>query len=368
MCCVFFQLEQTKKIDERRKIRADLRALRTKKEKLENENGDQKIAVVASSPVVISMNKRSDHFDDKLSNSIQPEPVSISIKNTDNQPKVTRSTYKFEMKSTRVESSNRNNQINGVEEKRARINQDLNNNNNQENMQTSNAAPKRMSRRASLVELFKIEGDSKGGVRRPRTAQPDIPDSAKLPVSGPPSSRRDVVKSDDQTKQDLLQNLGRLRSRRRSVREIQNHDELDGLMYVKQGDAVKLVSTTKGDEEVKEERRVRRSSRREMQEKMKFEGGLIKTMESKEAVLSPLKEESPSPSANNRFSYGNSTANRAQPPPKQDNRPSSFTNNRNNGPQPGRLGGRPQPKSFLAGKEEVSAFVSVYFFVYFVFI
>jgi len=342
-------LEQSKKIEERRKIRADLRALRAQKEKLEHDNGEQKKVVVASSPVVISMNKRSDHFDNKISNHGEPEPVSITITNTDNKPQVSRSTYKFEMKSTRVETYSYH--YNGVEEKRPRINQDLNNN-NQENMSSSGVAPKRMSRRASLVELFKIEGDNKGGVRRPRTAQPDIPDSAKVQVSGPPSSSRDVVKSDDQTKQELLQNLGRLRSRRRSVREIQNREELEGLMYVKQGDSVKLVSTTKGDDEIKEERRIRRSSRREMQEKMKIEGGLIKAVDTKEEVLSPLKEESPSPapSTGNRFSYGNTTT--RAPPPKQDNRP---TPNRFAGPQPGKLSGRPgQPKSFLAGNDEVS--------------
>lgn len=353
------QLEETKKIDERRKLRAELRALRTKKEKLENENGDNKkiVSTVSTSPVVISMNKRSDHFDTKISKYIEPAAVTITIPKNDEQPKVARSTFKFEMKSARVEPGNNRYQINGVEEKRPRINEDVNNN-NQENM--TSVAPKRMSRRASLVELFKIEEDNKGGVRRPRTAQPDIPDSAK--VSGPPSSRRDIKKSDDQTKQELIQNLGRLRSRRRSVREIQNRDELEGLMYVKQGDAVKLVSTTKGDDEVKEERRIRRSSRREMQEKMKFDGGLIKMVEAKEEVLSPLKEESPSPASttNQRFNYGNTSVNRA-PSPRRDNNPPSYGGNRfggrNDAPQPGRLagGGRPgQPKSFLAGKEEVT--------------
>ncbi|XP_020893360.1 smoothelin-like protein 1 isoform X2 [Exaiptasia diaphana] len=305
------------------------------------------------------MNKRSDHFDNKISKYIEPEPVTITIPKNDDQPKVARSTFKFEMKSARVEPGNRY-QINGVEEKRPRINNEDLNNNNQENM-TSSVAPKRMSRRASLVELFKIEEDNKGGVRRPRTAQPDIPESAK--VSGPPSSRRDVKKTDDQTKQELIQNLGRLRSRRRSVREIQNRDELEGLMYVKQGDAVKLVSTTKGDDEVKEERRIRRSSRREMQEKMKFEGGLIKKIEAKEEVLSPLKEESPSPAstANQRFNYSNNNVVNRAPPPKQEDPPSYGGNrfgSRNDAPQPGRLagGGRPgQPKSFLAGKEEAPA-------------
>ena len=129
--------------------------------------------------------------------------MTINIaRNEDDQPKVTRSTYKFEMKSARTDTGNRY-QINGVEEKRPRINQEINN--NQENMTTS-AVPQRMSRRKSLVELFKIE-DDKGGIRKARVAQPDIPDSAKLAVSGPPSSRRDVLKPDDQAKQDLIQNL-----------------------------------------------------------------------------------------------------------------------------------------------------------------
>ncbi|KAK3743717.1 hypothetical protein QZH41_012386 [Actinostola sp. cb2023] len=359
------KLDQTKKIDERRKVRADLRALRAKKEKLANENSNEKkptTSTVSSSPTVLSMNTRSTQFDYKVTNYIEQEPVTINIARTDDQPKVARSTFKFEMKSARIDTESRKyqiNQYNGVEEKRPRINQDLNNN-NQESMQTSNsAAPKRMSRRASLVELFKLEEDNKGGVHKGRLAQPDIPDGAKLAVNGPPSSRSHVAKSDDQTKQDLLQNLGRLRSRRRSVREIQNRDELEGLMYVKQGDVVKLVSTTKGDEEVKEERRVRRSSRREMQEKMKIDGNLIKKMEEKDEVLSPVKEESLSPGlTNQRFKYGNTAMNRAEPP-KQDNRP-PYNNNkfgRNESPQPGRFGrpGAAGPKSFLAGKEEESS-------------
>lgn len=349
-------MEQTKQIDERRKIRAELRVLRAKKEKLSNENGFEKPqSTVSSSPVVLTMNRRSENFE-KSKNYV--EPVKVSLKNESNEVKVTRSTYKFELNSGTTDTETRRYQINqntgsAIEEKRPRKDQDYNNN-NQENMDRGGVsiAPQRMSRRKSLVELFKIDEDAKGG-RKARMAQPDIPESARLPVSGPPSSRRDVVKQDDQTKKDLIQNLGRLRSRRRSVREIQNRDELEGLMYVKQGDSVKLVSTSEGDEQVKEQRRIRRTSRKEMQDKFRVDGNTISYQDKKEEVLSPLKEESPSPSsATQQFRYGTNSVNKPE-------RTNSFGRNEppRPAPQPGRIGGRPGstgPKSFLPGKEEVS--------------
>ncbi|XP_031556046.1 smoothelin-like protein 1 isoform X2 [Actinia tenebrosa] len=303
------------------------------------------------------MNRPSENFEKKSKNYV--EPVQASLKNESKEVRVTRSTYKFEMSSSKVETETRRHQINqnngsAVEEKRPRKDQDYNNN-NQENMDRGSVAvaPQRMSRRKSLVELFKIDEDAKGG-RKARMAQPDIPESARLPVSGPPSSRRDVIKQDDQTKKDLIQNLGRLRSRRRSVREIQNRDELEGLMYVKQGDSVKLVSTSEGDEQVKEQRRIRRTSRKEMQDKFRVEGNTISYQDKKEETLSPLKEESPSPaSATKRFSYGTNSVNKPE-------RTNSFGRNEppRPAPQPGRIGGRPGstgPKSFFPGKEEASA-------------
>lgn len=314
---------------------------------------------MSSSPVVLTMNRRSENFEEKSRNYV--EPAKVSIQNEANEVKVTRSTYKFQMNSSKVDTATRTYQINqnpgsAIEEKRPRKDQDYNNNNsnddNQENMDRGSVAvaPQRMSRRKSLVELFKIDEDAKGG-RKARMAQPDIPESARLPVSGPPSSRREVVKQDEQTKKDLIQNLGRLRSRRRSVREIQNRDELEGLMYVKQGDSVKLVSTSEGDEQVKEQRRIRRTSRKEMQDKFRIEGNTIS--EKKDEVLSPLKEESPSPaSTTKQFRYGtNSVSNKPE-------RTNSFGRNEppRSAPQPGRIGGRPGstgPRSFLPGKEEV---------------
>ncbi|XP_048585442.1 smoothelin-like protein 1 isoform X2 [Nematostella vectensis] len=298
----------------------------------------------------MTMNKRSEDFENKSKLIANSEQIQINLPvNQQGEPhnNNTRTTFKFEMSSNKFESGRRTNYSNGpaVEEKRPRKNQDVNN--NQDAGKENSGKPMRMSRRASLAELFKIEEDaSKARKGVTAVAAAPKPEAGRRAVSAQPVGHL-APPGEDKTKQDLIQNLGRLRQRRRSIREIQNRDELEGLMYVKQGDAVKLVSTTEGEEQAKEQRRMRRNSRKE--EMMKVE-----EKNEVETPLSPVKEESPS--TNKTFGYQTAPAAqrfgapRAEPPIGR----GRFESHAPQQAPPSRFagGGRPQPKSFLPNKNE----------------
>ena len=304
----FFQLETTKNISDRRKLRAELRGLKEKKEKLTDENGNETKAPSMSSKFTMSLGSSERNRYQERANRINREESPARKENVAPQkPKNTRSTYSFKIASTEEKAPEtrateiypRRHQTNhvesNIEEKKPRKDQDMNNNKMEKEKQEE--VPKRMSRRSSLAELFKIDQAGKEK-ERPSTAPP----VHQLTVSSSPTvqHRKPLETHQDmKTKQDLLQNLGRLRGRRRSVREIERKEELDGLMYVKSGDTVKLVNTSKGDEQAKEQRKIRRTSRKESHEKIKIEGDTVSACG--ETELSPIQESPRSPNAPSKF-------------------------------------------------------------------
>ena len=167
------------------------------------------------------------------------------------------------------------------------------------------------------------------------------------------------------TKQDLLQNLGRLRGRRRSVREIERKEELEGLMYVKSGDTVKLVNTSKGDEQAKEQRKIRRTSRKESHEKIKIEGDTVSARG--ETELTAIQESPRSPNTPSKFGFTkesdepqktmNVPTTREDPPKTRIWQPPPRTEPSNPGPaarQWSDPGPQRRPNSFLPPKKDVS--------------
>lgn len=275
-------MESTKKIDERRKLRAELRSLKEKKEKLISENGNEKPNPTVSSKFVMRVG--STKREDTDARHQQRDDAPAKKENIEpEKPKTARSTFSFKVSSSEKETketssysrktqrneeprseglSYRRHQTNHeeapLEEKRARRNREINNNEEVpvkreplevrvKQAEKPVEAPKRMTRRASLAELFKIDKDAV----RPGTAPPNTSSGFKITVPPPAEKQMNAAETqkDAHTKQGLIQSLTRLRSRRRSVREIERKEELEGLMYVKTGDSVKLVSTSKGDEE-----------------------------------------------------------------------------------------------------------------------
>lgn len=375
------QLEGTKNITERRKLRAELRALRDQKEQMTDVNANDTTTTTMASKFTMAVGSTEKKNYEERTTRINREQSPARKENVaPQQPRSARSTFSFKMANKDVEevqnrpaeSSSWRRQTNhvksNIEEKRPRKDQDINNNTDvKREKETETETPKRVSRRSSLAELFKIDHE----VKKPTnpTAPPQVT------VSNSPVLKRVPMEThqDAKTKQDLLQNLGRLRGRRRSVREIERKEELEGLMYVKSGDTVKLVNTSEGDEQVKEQRKIRRSSRKESHEKLKIEGNTISNRN--ETELSAIQESPRSPNAKKRFGFGdedNATQNRFEPPPKREESPKTriwqppppTTTTAAPGraarqwsdPGPQRVG-PPRPNSFLPPKDNVSCIV-----------
>lgn len=384
------QLEGTKNITERRQLRAELRTLRDKKEKITDENGNNPRAPAMLSKFTMSVGSSEKEGYQERANRINREESPARKENVaPKQQRNTRSTFSFKMANKEesapenrpTESSTLRHQTNhvrsNIEEKRPRKNQDINNNNNTEvkrEKEKETETPQRVSRRSSLAELFKIDQEALIKSREQEALTPAPP--PQLTVSPSPVIKRMPMEThqDTKTKQDLLQNLGRLRGRRRSVREIERKEELDGLMYVKSGDTVKLVNTSEGDEQVKEQRKIRRSSRKESHEKLAIEGNTISNRS--ETELTAIQESPRSPNAKKRFEYGNENkepqrrfeeppkreeppkATRIwQPPPPKDTNTGAGRASRQWSDPGSQRGGPPRPNSFLPSKTDVSSFV-----------
>lgn len=387
-CCFFLQLEGTKNITERRKLRAELRSVRDQKEQLTDVNANDTRTTTMSSKFTMSVNSTEKRKHEERTIRVNREESPARKENVaPQQPRSARSTFSFKMtdkdedksESRQTESSSWRRQTNhvksSVDEKRPRKDQDLNNNTDVKKADKETEVPKRVSRRSSLAELFKIEHEGKN--REPKPTNPAPPPQAT--VSSSPMLKRMPMEThqDTKTKQDLLQNLGRLRGRRRSVREIERKEELEGLMYVKSGDTVKLVNTSQGDEQVKEQRKVRRSSRKESHEKLKVDGNTISNRN--ETELSAIQESPRSPNAKKRFGFGdedNAAPKRLETPLQKEDAPKARiwqpppranTNAESNRPgrqwsDPGsQRVGPPRPNSFLPPKANVSCYVLDFF-------
>ena len=391
--CNLLQLEGTKTIEERRKLRAELRTLKDKKEKLEDNHNNNRPSSVASKVTMTVGGSKKNEFQEKANRLNREESPTRKENVAPNQPKSAKSTYSFKMAKTEetppahgyTRRHDTNRVESNIEEKRPRWNKDVNNNTDEMNITKARnepikekqreaeslaPPPQRMSRRASLAELFKIDQDAGAKPQVDGRATPTpIP---QVQISAPPSQGRMPLESpkDMQTKKDLLQNLGQLRCRRRSVREIERKEELEGLMYVKSGDSVKLVNTSEGDEQVKEQRRIRRSSRKESYEKLKIEGNTV-------SELSAIEESPRSPTGQQSFGFerdNQGPQNKCGLPP---NRQDAANVNRTWTPAPARDAGYggadqpgkqwapapntapqrvqpPKPSSFLPSKNEVS--------------
>lgn len=369
------QLEGTKSIAERRKLRAELRELKEKKEKLTDENGNETKAPAMASKFTMNVGSSEKERYQERANRINREESPARKENVaPQQTRSTRSTFSFKMAKTEenpresrsTESSSWRRQTNhvksNIEEKKPRMNHDVNN--NYADKEKEGEAPKRMSRRSSLAELFKIDQQKSKEQERPASA----PTPEVSVTAAPIIQHRTPMEThqDMKTKQDLLQNLGRLRCRGRSVREIERKEELEGLMYVKSGDTVKLVNTSEGDEQVKEQRKIRRTSRKESHEKLKIEGNTISNRN--EAELTAIQESPRSPTAPRSFGSVNNNdgpQRRFEAPPKRDQPPKTRIWQpppRTEAPKPGPAGRqwsdpgpqRPRPNSFLPPKNEVS--------------
>ena len=386
-CLLFLQLEGTKNITERRQLRAELRTLRDKKERMTDENGNNSRTPAMSSKFTMAVGSSEKESYQERANRINREESPARKENVaPKQPRNTRSTFSFKM-ANKEESApeNRPSESNtwrhpqpsrvrsNIEEKRPRRNQDINNNDTEVKREKEKDAetPQRVSRRSSLAELFKIDQEALIKSREQETPTPP----PQLTVSPSPIRRMPMeTHQDTKTKQDLIQNLGRLRGRRRSVREIERKEELDGLMYVKSGDSVKLVNTSEGDEQVKEQRKTRRSSRKESHEKLTIEGNTISNRS--ETELTAIQESPRSPNAKKRFEYGNennqppkrfealpkreeppkATRIWQPPPPRDTNTGAGRASKQWSDPGPQRVG-PPRPNSFLPSKTDVSFFV-----------
>ncbi|XP_074613060.1 uncharacterized protein LOC141872986 isoform X1 [Acropora palmata] len=365
------RLEGTKNIAERRKLRAELRDLKEKKEKLTDENGNNTKAPSISSKFSMSVGGAEKERYKERSNVINRDESPARKENVaPPQPQNTRSTFSFkvskaeektsESRTTESNFSGRN--IKSNESK----NQDVNASHgadSKEEKEKEDGVPRRMSRRSSLAELFKLDQC------RSREQSPSSASHVTV-TSTPMVQHRQPVEThyDSKTKQDLLQNLGRLRGRRRSVREIERKEELDGLMYVKSGDTVKLVNTSEGDEQVKEQRKIRRSSRKESHEKLKIEDNTISSRN--ETELPAIQESPRTPKDSPKFGFSSDEPSKKeepqktriwQPPPRAELAPKPASSGRQwshaNSPRPGPPGQRPtRPNSFLPPKNEGSKF------------
>lgn len=343
-----------------------------------DENGNDTRAPAMASKFTMAVGSSEKESYQERANRINREESPARKENVAPQkPRNTRSTFSFKMANkeesqpeTRPsESYSLRHQTNhvksNIEEKRPRKNQDINNNTEVKKEKEKEAeAPKRVSRRTSLAELFKIDQEA---LSKSREQQAPTPPPQVTVSPSPPTLKRIPKETyhDTQTKQDLLQNLGRLRCRRRSVREIERKEELEGLMYVKSGDTVKLVNTSEGDEQVKEQRKIRRSSRKESHEKLNIEGNTISHRN--ETELKAIEESPRSPNAKKRFQFGNESNDnrpqgRFQEPPKREEAPKSRIWQP---PPPANTGagrasrqwsdpGPPRPNSFLPPKNDVS--------------
>lgn len=385
-CLLFLQLEGTKNITERRQLRAELRTLRDKKDKMTDENGNNSSAPAMSSKFTMAVGSSDKERYQERANRINREESPARKENVaPKQPRNARSTFSFKVANSEESApENRPSESNtwrhqpnrvrsNIEEKRPRRNQDVNNNTTEVTREKEKQAetPQRVSRRSSLAELFKIDQEALIKNREQEVPTP----TPQLTVSPSPIQRIPrETQQDSKTKQDLLQNLGRLRGRRRSVREIERKEELDGLMYVKSGDSVKLVNTSEGDEQVKEQRKIRRSSRKESHEKLAIEGNTISNRSEKD--LTAIQESPRSPNAKKRFEFGsenNQPQKRFEEPPKREEPPKATRiwqppppRDTNTGagrasrqwsdPGPHRVG-PPRPNSFLPSKTDVSSFV-----------
>lgn len=339
-----------------------------------DENGNEKPAPAMSSKFTMSVGSSEKESYRERTNRINREESPARKENVaPAQPRNARSTFSFKMaKKEESESEHRtsesysvrhktNHVKSNIEEKRPRKNQDVNNNSEMKKEKESEPeAPKRMSRRTSLAELFKIDQEALSKSRDQET--PTHVPPPQLTVAPSQTTKRMPMEThqDSRTKQDLLQNLGRLRGRRRSVREIERKEELDGLMYVKSGDTVKLVNTSEGDEQVKEQRKIRRTSRKESHEKLNIDGNTITNRS--ETELSAIEESPRYPDGKKRFEFGNDNV-----PPKREEPPKVNTRIWQP-PPPANTGGRgtsrqwsdpgpPRPNSFLPPKNEVSCIV-----------
>lgn len=341
-----------------------------------DENGNNKPAPTTASKFTMAVGSSEKQSYQERANRINREESPARKENVaPQQPKNARSTFSFKMankeerppESRPSESYSLRHQTNhvksNIEEKRPRKNQDINNNVEVKKEKEKEAEPpKRVSRRTSLAELFKIDQEALIKSREQETPTPAPP--PQLTVSPSPVMKRMPMEThqDTKTKQDLLQNLGRLRCRRRSVREIERKEELDGLMYVKSGDSVKLVNTSEGDEQVKEQRKIRRSSRKESHEKLKIEGNTITNRS--ETELTAIQESPRSPSAKKRFEYGNEEPPKREEPPKSRiwqppppaNTGAGRASRQWSDPGPQRVG-PPRPNSFLPPKNDVSCVI-----------
>ncbi|XP_068709687.1 smoothelin-like protein 1 [Montipora foliosa] len=358
------KLEGTKNITERRKLRAELRELKEKKEKLTDENGNITKAPSMASKFTMSVNSaEKERYQERAIIIKRDESPARKENVAPPQSKYTRSTFNFKVANTDDKTSesnlNRRHIKSSLEEKQ-RKNQDLKINHNADlkpEKDNEDGEPKRMSRRSSLAELFKLD-QCRSREQSPSSASHVTGTSTpmvhhRLPVE---------TQQDTKTKQDLMQNLGRLRGRRRSVREIEKKDELDGLMYVKSGDTVKLVSTSEGDEQVKEHRKIRRSSRKESHEKLKIEDNTISSRS--ETELAAIQESPRTPKDSPHFGFTKQEPPKTeeppktriwQPPPRTDApKPASSGRQWSN---PAALSQKPtRPNSFLPSKNEGAKF------------
>ena len=370
---LILQLEGTKNIAERRQLRAELRDLKAKKEKLTDENGNETKAPSMASKFTMAVSSSEKGRYQERANRINREESPARKENVaPQQPKSAKSTFNFKVSNTdektsdsrTTESTSWRRQANqvksNIEEKKPRKNQEVNNNDGdaKKEKEKEDGAPTRMSRRTSLAELFKIDQEAlqKSRAKANAPAPQVAVSSATMIQHRQPVEAHQVTK----TKQDLLQNLGKLRGRRRSVREIERKEELEGLMYVKSGDTVKLVNTSEGDEQVKEQRKIRRSSRKESHEKLKIEGNTIST--SSETELTAILESPRTPKSPEQFEFT-----KVEPPKKEEPPKTRIWQPppRTEAPKPGPAGrpwndqgpqrvGPPRPNSLFPSKKEVS--------------
>lgn len=168
------KLEGTKNITERRQLRAELRTLRDKKEKMTGENGNNSRAPAMSSKFTMAVGSSAKESYQERANRINREESPARKENVaPKQPRNTRSTFSFKMANkeesppeNRPSESNtwrhqHNHVRSNLEEKRPRRDQDVNNNTELKREKEKEAeTPQRVSRRSSLAELFKIDQEA----------------------------------------------------------------------------------------------------------------------------------------------------------------------------------------------------------------
>ena len=365
-------MEGTKNIAERRQLRAELRDLKAKKETLTDENGNETKAPSKASKFTMAVNSsEKERYQERAKHINREESPARKENVAPQQPKSAKSTFNFKVSNTEektsesrpAESTSWRRQANhvksNIEEKKPRKNQEVNNNDDvKKEKEKEDGAPQRMSRRTSLAELFKIDQEALQKSRAQANAP--APQLAVSPARMIHHRQPLETHQDTKTKQDLLHNLGKLRGRRRSVREIERKEELEGLMYVKSGDTVKLVNTSEGDEQVKEQRKIRRNSRKESHDKLKIEGNTISSHS--ETELTAIQESPRTPKSSQPFEFTNvEPPKKTEPPKTRIWQPPPRTE----APKPGPAGrpwngqgpqkvGPPRPNALFPAKKEVS--------------